>query len=47
MIGAKKVMMWIWKLINMEGKNLHVVGLHAGLETSGWKNKVFFFFLGF
>jgi hypothetical protein len=24
---------------------LHVVGLHAGLETPGWKNKVFFLFL--
>jgi hypothetical protein len=23
------------------------VGLHAWLETSRWKNKVFFFFLGF
>jgi hypothetical protein len=23
---------------------LHVVGLHEGLETSGRKNKVFFFF---
>jgi hypothetical protein len=24
---------------------LHVVGLHVGLETPGWKNMVFFLFL--
>jgi hypothetical protein len=52
MIGAKKVVVWIWKLINMNGLCKGIFACCGftcgGLETSEWKKQgIFFFFLGF
>jgi hypothetical protein len=51
MIGAKKFVVWIWNLINMEGgwKGIFVCCGFICEDRNAWVEKIryFFFFLGF